>query len=57
MMEDKFKYVVVDSLDSVLKSKIEFFRRNTSTISGRVRTDEEWEVHIDKYCSDADIKK
>lgn len=56
-MGDEFEYVVVDNIDKEIRDKVVFFRRNTSSIEGRVRTDAECVIHEDKYCSDRDIKK
>lgn len=60
-MEDKLKYVVVDSFDSELQHKVEDFRKNNSRsevskVSNEDRA-EHLEEHIDKYCSDGDIFK
>ena len=56
-METDFEFVSLETIDKVLQKKVNIFRRNTSSINGNTRTDEEWAVHNDKFCSDKDIKK
>ncbi len=56
-METIFEYVTLENIDKDLQDKVDIFRRNTTSISGTTRTDEEWAVHNDKFCSDKDIKK
>lgn len=52
----KHRIVILDFLDKQTQEKVNNFRRKTSTMSGKVRTDEEETLHKDKYCSSGDIK-
>lgn len=60
-MEDKFKYVVVDSLDTELQHKVDDFRQNNSRTDncgvGGVDREEDLQEHVDKYCSNRNIAK
>ncbi|MBI3341601.1 GNAT family N-acetyltransferase [Candidatus Curtissbacteria bacterium] len=48
---------VFKNLSPVLHNKVDNFRSSTPDINGKIRTPEEEAKHLEKYCSDRDIKK
>lgn len=49
--------LILDFLDDETKIKVDDFRNRTSSIGNQARSAEENKIHLDKYCSDRDIKK